>query len=134
MRTIELKKIERFYRNNGQEAERIARFTLTGKLEKADNLAHNLASDCLNIQIKSARATVCKGTNLEKYLKEDASSFFGYVVSDFSKMYLMNKTEYKSFVKTFGTITRESGKNGGSEKIRLKHESKEMIEWFREKL
>lgn len=131
MELIKLVAIERYYKNNGQEAERVARFTLTGELVKADNLAHNLGSDCLDIQIKSARATVCKGTDLNAYLDLDASNRFGYVTADFEKLYIMNREEYTEFVNQFGTVTRESGKNGGAEKIRLKHESKEMVEWFK---
>lgn len=131
MNRINLLSIERYYKNNGQEAERVARFTLTGELAKADNLAHNLGADCLDIQIKSARATVCKGTDLEAYLNLDASNRFGYVTADFKVMYIMSRTEYTEFVNQFGTITKESGKNGGAEKIRLKHESKDMIEWLK---
>lgn len=131
MNRINLLSIERYYKNNGQEAERVARFTLTGELAKADNLAHNLGADCLDIQIKSARATVCKGTDLEAYLNLDASNRFGYVTADFKVMYIMSRAEYTEFVNLFGTITKESGKNGGAEKIRLKHESKDMIEWLK---
>ena len=134
MELIRLISIERYYKNNGQEAERVARFTLTGELAKADNIRHDLGSDCLDIQIKSARATVCKGTDLEQYLALDASNRFGYVTADFQMMYIMNRTEYKLFVDEFGTVTRESGKNGGNEKIRLKHESVAMIEWFKKRI
>jgi hypothetical protein len=43
----------------------------------------------------------------------------------------MSKKEYLEFVIKFATLTRESTKNGGQEKIRLKTESKEMLEWLR---
>ena len=59
MTTINLKTINRMYKNNGQHAEQTARFTLTGKIEKADNRPHNLGGDIGNLQVKSARATVC---------------------------------------------------------------------------
>lgn len=130
MTTINLKTIDRMYKNNGQHAEQTARFTLTGKIEKADNRPHNLGGDIGNLQVKSARATVCTGTDLTEYLDRDGATAWGYVTEDFKTMYIMNRKEYEKFVKTFGTVTRESQKNGGNTKIRLKHESKEMREWF----
>ena len=130
MKTITLATLERQYKNNGQEAERIFRYTLTGEIVKADNLAHNLGADCLNYQVKSARATVCRGRDLATYLAEDKATEFAYVLADFSKAVIMNKEEYTEFVKLFGTTTRESAKNGGHEKIRLGHETEKMREWL----
>lgn len=117
------------YHNHGQNAEQSVRFTLTGEIAKADNIAHDKSADCLNYQIKSARATVCKGTDLEAYLDRDASTAYIYATED-GIAYIMNRKEYTEFVKTFGTVTRESNKNGGIEKIRLKHETSAMREWL----
>lgn len=117
------------YRNHGQNAEQSIRFTLTGEIAKADNIAHDKSADCLNYQIKSARATVCKGIDLEAYLDRDASTAYIYATED-GIAYIMNRKEYTEFVKTFGTVTRESSKNGGIEKIRLKHETSAMREWL----
>lgn len=130
MKTITLAKLDRQYANNGQEAERIFRYTLTGEIAKADNLPHNLGADCLNYQVKSARATVCRGTDLEAYLATDKATEFAYVNADFTTAYIMNKAEYTEFVRQFGTVTTESAKNGGHRKIRLKTEGKEMREWL----
>ena len=130
MTTITLAKLDRQYKNNGQEAERVFRYTLTGKIEKADNLAHNLGTDCLTYQVKSARATVCRGRDLATYLAEDKATEFAYVLADFSKAVIMNREEYTEFVSLFGTVTRESTKNGGHEKIRLGHETEKMREWL----
>ena len=117
------------YRNHGQDAEQSIRFALTGEICKADNLRHDLGADCLNFQIKSARATVCKGTDLEAYLDRDASTAYIYATND-GTAYIMDRAEYTEFVKAFGTVTRESASNGGAEKIRLGHESGKMLEWF----
>ena len=130
MKAINLAKLDRVYTNNGQEAERIFRYTLTGEIAKADNLRHNLGTDCLNYQVKSARATVCRGRDLLVYLAEDKATEFAYVTADFSKAYIMSKSEYVAFVNEFGTVTRESAKNGGHEKIRLGHETERMREWL----
>ena len=120
----------RRYSNIGQHAEQVARFTLTGKICKADNKPHDLSADCLNFQIKGARATVCRGTDLKAYLDRDAATAFIYVTADFETMYIMSRAEYEEFVNEFGTVTRESSRNGGTEKIRLGYESKRMREWL----
>lgn len=133
MRAVKLMEIERTYKNNGQHAEQIARYTLTGQIEKADNRPHNLGGDIGNIQIKSARATVCRGTDIEQYLNEDGATAWGYVTENFETMYIMDRKEWEKFIKIFGTITFESKKNGGFQKIRLKSESKEMKRWLTER-
>lgn len=123
----------RQYKNNGQNAEQWVRFTLTGKVEKADNIAHNLGTDCLNYQIKSARATVCKGTNINAYLAEETATEFIYATQN-GTAYIMNRVEYIAFVKEFGTVTKESSKNGGTEKIRLKSESVALLAYLAERV
>lgn len=132
MTTITLNnQIERQYKNNGQHAEQVVRFTLTGKIEKADNLPHTLGGDVLDIQIKSAKASVCKGYDIDKYLAVDGANRYAYVTKDFTTAYVMNRAEYREFVTEFGTRTHESKKNGGGEKIRLLDESQRMVEWFK---
>ena len=129
MKTITLTDIERTYTNNGQHLEQVFRYNLTGKIEKADNLAHDKGTDLFHYSIKSARATVCKGTDLETYLDTDKATEFVYITKTLTA-YIMNRTEYTDFVKTFGTVTKESTKNGGMEKIRLGHETAKMLEWL----
>ena len=117
------------YKNNGQNLEQSIRKALTGKLEKADNIAYDKEADCLNYQIKSARATVCKGTDLKAYLALDASTAYIYATKN-GIAYIMSRETYIEFCETFGTITRDSTKNGGKAKIRLGHETKALIEWL----
>ena len=121
--------INRTYNNNGQHLEQCFRFTLTGKIEKADNIAHDKGTDFGNYSIKSARATVCKGTDLNAYLDTDKATEFVYITKN-GIAYIMNRTEYTAFVETFGTVTTESAKNGGHKKIRLGHETAKMLEWL----
>lgn len=130
MERISMLSIAREYANNGQHAEQVFRFTMTGIIFRADNRPASESGDYLDIQIKSARATVCKGTDLEGYLAMDAANRYAYVTNDFKTAFIMTKTEWKQFVYKFGTVARESQKNGGKEKIRLKTESKEMREWL----
>lgn len=134
MDTLILAKIDRFYANNGQEAERVFRYTYTGKLTRADNIKHTDGADCDDIQIKSARASVCKGTDINAYLKNDKASRFAYVVKDMSIAYIMTRALYIEFVNAFATITTESAKNGGATKLRLKSESKAMLQWLAERV
>ena len=123
----------REYANNGQHMEQWTRYTLTGERTKADNLAHNLGADCLGYQIKSARATVCKGRDLTAYLAEDKATAYIYATAD-GIAYVMSRTEYIAFVAEFGTLTRESTKNGGAEKIRLKAEGKALLAYLAERV
>ena len=130
MKTITLcENFERTYKNNGQHLEQWFRFTLTGKVEKADNLAHDKGTDLLHYSIKSARATVCKGTDITAYLNTDKATEFVYITAN-GIAYIMNRTEYIAFVETFGTVTTESAKNGGHKKIRLGHETAKLLEWL----
>ena len=83
----------------------------------------------MGYQVKSARATVCKGTDLVAYLATDMATEYAYVTLD-GIAYIMTKTEYIEFVEVFGTVTRESSKNGGAEKIRLKSESTALLAYL----
>lgn len=130
MTTVTLKTIARVYANNGQHAEQVARFTLTGEICKADNKPFTASGDCGDIQIKSARATICHGTDLNAHFELDGANRYGYVTADFSVMYIMSRSEYAEFVAIFGTVTRDSQKNGGAEKIRLKPENEKMRQWL----
>lgn len=119
----------RQYRNNGQHMEQWVRYTLTGETAKADNLEHDKGADCLGYQIKSARATVCKGTDIRAYLATDKATAYIYATLD-GVAYEMTKTEYIEFVEMFGTVTTESTKNGGAKKIRLKHETPALLTYL----
>ena len=120
---------ERMYANNGQHLEQIYRFNKSGKICKADN---NKGCDYEDIQIKSARATICKGTDLKSHIKNDVAKRYVYITKSLIA-YEMNKAEYLEFCEMFTTLTRESQKNGGGEKMRLKSESKAMLEWLKAK-
>ena len=125
---------DRRYTNNGQEAERRFRFTLTGEDCKADNLPANEGCDVADISIKSARASLCKGCDIIAHLATDKAERFAYVTADFISAYIMNKTEYIEFANEFAKPAKESSKNGGAMKLRLGHETRKMIEWLAERV
>ena len=130
MKTITLcENFERTYKNNGQHLEQWFRYTLTGKTEKADNVRHDKGTDIGNYSVKSARATVCKGTDITAYLNTDKATEFVYITAN-GIAYVMNRTEYIAFVNAFGTVTCESAKNGGHKKVRLGHETAKLLEWL----
>ena len=118
------------YKNNGQEAERRFRFTLTGEDCKADNIPANKGCDLGNISIKSARASVCRGTDIDEHLRKDCAERFAYVTKGFTRAYIMERAKYKEFVELFSTVGHESKKNGGGLKLRLKDEPRAMLEWL----
>lgn len=120
------------YRNHGQDAEQSIRKALTGEIVRADNLAHDKGADCMGYQIKSARATVCKGTDIRAYLATDMATEYIYGTNN-GTAYIMSRTEYIEFVEVFGTVTRESTANGGAEKIRLKSESVALLAYLEER-
>lgn len=131
MRIVKLNtNIDRRYANNGQHAEQVARFTLTGEIVKADNKPFTAGTDVLDIQVKSARATVCDGLDIRAHVELDAAKCYGYVLADFTKMYIMSPDEWVKFVEKFATATTDSHKNGGRIKLRLSHESKAMRRWL----
>lgn len=130
MTHITLKHIARTYKNNGQHKEQVARFTLTGEIVKADNKPYYMGGDIGDLQVKSSKASICKGTDLRAHIANDGASRYGYVDDACKVMYILSKTEYIEFVEQFGYITKDSEKNGGAEKIRLKAESRKMIEWL----
>lgn len=130
MKKILLKQIDRVYKNNGQHAEQVARYTLTGEIVKADNKPFTAGGDVGDIQIKGNRATVCKGNDIDKHLAADGANRYGYVTEDFRTMVLMDKDEYRTFVETFASEDRESHKNGGGLKLRLRRENDTMRGWL----
>jgi hypothetical protein len=133
MTKITLQPIERVYKNNGQQAEITMRFTLTGEIGKADNKPHWMSGDVLDIQVKSQKATVCKGYDLKAYLDRDAARKYAYVSADFTTAYLMSREEWEEFCGQFTTKSRESARNGGGEKLQLLTESRRMKEYLNEK-
>ena len=132
MKTFQIEKISE-YKNNGQAREQDLRFALTNKIEKADNRPASECADCNGIQIKSARATICKGRDIRAHIENDTAKKYAYVTKD-NRVFLMDKKEYITFCTTFATVTTESAKNGGAVKTRLKHETPSLLAWLIERV
>lgn len=120
------------YTNGGQASQQWFAYTVTGERQKADNVPHDKGADVLHYQVKSARATVCKGTDIKAYLATDKATEYAYVAKN-GIAYIMSRTEYIEFIEAFGTVTRESNRNGGATKIRLKSESTALLTYLQER-
>lgn len=110
---------------------------------KHDSLPYDKGSDLdaagKHISIKASAFTLMSG-NLcegredfdgiwELYESRVHSDTFAYVTADFT-VYEMTLGEFKMFVYTFARTERESEKNGGAMKIRLRKESAKMLAWL----
>ena len=124
-----LKRYDSIYKNVGQQAEVDLAYTLTGKPKKADN--RKGGADVLSYQVKTFRATLCKGTDPKAVLEEykDAERF-AFVDSEESTWYDLSKAEFLEFVRAFARVERESNKNGGSAKLRLNGQKKAQRAWL----
>lgn len=122
----------RMYANNGQHTEQAVRFTLTNEIAKADNVPFYVSGDCMGYQVKSARATVCKGAtlaDLDEHIRRDRATRYIYATKG-ETAYIMTACEYREFADKFGRITKESAKNGGAVKRRLGYETPEMLAYL----
>lgn len=112
-----------------------------------DNLPYDKGSDLdttdgKHISIKASGFTLMAGSLCEGretfdgiwslYESRVHSDTFAYVTADYT-VYEMNIVEFKQFVYTFATTARESEKNGGAMKIRLRKETIKMLKWLADK-
>lgn len=130
--------------NRGQYLEYCYRYSETGEMQKADNISAKQGADLNNVSVKSARAsynvdiTEKNITNnvlslaILQALTEDKADDFVYLSPENNKIavYRMNKATFHEFLLMFGTLQRESSKNGGRIKIRLPRNDKDMIDWL----
>ena len=127
--------------NAGINAEQPLRYFLHGYTTAHDSRRFDEASDIDNISVKSAHFTLVQGGLLngselepmvDDYFSRVHSTEFAYVARDFT-VYMMNAEEFREFLMTFGTVERDSYKNGGKLKVRARSESKRMVEWLNER-
>ena len=110
---------------------------------KHDSADYRTASDISvgnrHISVKSSGATLMNGTMCEGqttfdgiwnvYARNTHSNEWAYVTADFTAYY-MDKGEFEAFLRQFARVERDSEKNGGQMKIRLRKESKKMLGWL----
>lgn len=108
-----------------------------------DSTDYRTSSDiCLgerHISVKASAFTLMSGNMCEGeesfegiwgvYKRNTHSNEWAYITEGY-KVYEMNMDEFEQFVRTFAHTERESEKNGGAMKIRLRKESKKMLAWL----
>ena len=143
MKVVKLLPIKRQYKNNGQHAEQLADYALTGQIRKADRVPFDKGSDIpeLEASVKSARFTLAstlKGETfeeqLEDYFARTASKVAVYVSLQLETAFVMDMEEFRAFIETFCKLQRSSSKNGGKQVIRMGTETKKVQEWLLERV
>ena len=66
---------------------------------------------------------------IEEYFKRTASKVWAYVTEQ-GTAYIMNETEFRTFLYTFGKFEQDSTRNGGKYKVRFPRETKAMLAWL----
>jgi hypothetical protein len=113
------------------------------KRSKHDAMPYDKGSDFeaddRHISVKSSGFTLmssslCEGETTfdgiwNVYSRNTASNLWAYVTKDFTAYY-MDKAEFEAFLRKFGRVERDSEKNGGAMKIRLRKESKKMLTYL----
>jgi len=128
--------------NAGDRAEENFDFLLNGRISGKNSLGYDRGSDVehdgVGYSVKSSHFTLAaagllKGDDmtakLNFYFATVHSSKVAYISKD-GNAYIMNMVEFREFLEVFGTLERESEKNGGGLKVRCKAESKKMIDWL----
>ncbi len=132
------------YANAGARAEQNLIYTICGQTRAHDSVPFDKGSDYpeWHMSIKSSRFTLASGHmmksttfdgQIEEYFTRTASKIWAYVAEN-GIAYIMNETEFRAFLVTFGKFERDSERNGGKNKIRFPRETKAIIQWLTERV
>lgn len=141
MTHIKVTEIERQYANFGNHAEQCLTYMLTGELRTHDHIRYDKGSDIpeFHMSVKSAKFTLMSGNLcesqdfdgiVEEFFQKTASEQFAYITQDMVA-YIMTATEFREFVYNFCRLERESSQNGGRYKVKMRMESKKVIEFLK---
>lgn len=144
MYTINTATIERTYSNFGSHAEQALAFTLTGEMRTHDKVPYHKGSDIpeYHMSVKTQgftlmSANLCESEDFEEiisqYMANVASTCVAYVAQNMVA-YVMNMVEFNEFLHLFCTTDRESSKNGGGIKVKMRKESKKVMDWLTAKV
>lgn len=138
--TITLHETFRNYKNFGQHAEQVLTYTLTGEIRKADKVPFYMGSDIpeYEMSVKSSKfslmsgnACICQDFDgmVEEFFSRAKSKQFAYITQDMVA-YVMNVEQFRQFVYEFCGLEKESSKNGGRYKVKMRAESKKTLAWL----
>lgn len=139
MTVIQALEINRTYTNNGQHAQQVVDFTLTGNIRKADNHKWDADSDIpeLNMSVKSARFTLAYSLNGETkeekiadYFNRVKSTSWAYMTNE-GVIYIMNRVEFYAFLMFCTALQKSSSSNGGHYTIKQNHETQKIRDWLK---
>ena len=129
-------------KNAGDRAEENFDYMLNGYISGKDSVGYDRGSDVthngIGYSVKSSHFTLASAklligddmtAKLDFYFATVHSTKVAYVSKD-SNAYVMNMVEFREFLEVFGSLEKESEKNGGGLKVRCKAETKKMIEWL----
>lgn len=144
MYTITCADINRTYSNFGTHAEQALAYTLTGEIRKHDRVPYDKDSDIpeYHMSVKSSgfslmSGNLCESEDFEEiinqYMTRVASKCVAYV-SQAMVAYVMNMVEFNEFLHKFCGLERESSKNGGHAKVKMRKESQKVIRWLEERV
>lgn len=144
MYTIQTTTIERTYKNFGKHAEQALAYTLTGEIRKADCVPYNVDSDIpeYHMSVKSRgfslmSGNLCRAQDFEgivnQYMGEVASKCVAYVAQNMVA-YVMDMEEFREFLYLSCGLCRESTRNGGRIKVKMRSESKKVLAWLNERV
>lgn len=128
------------YTNAGARAEQNLIYTICGQIRAHDSVPFDKGSDYpeWHMSIKSSRFTLASGHmmksttfsgQIEEYFERTASKVWAYVTEQ-GTAYIMNETEFRTFLYTFGKFEQDSTRNGGKYKVRFPRETKAMLAWL----
>ena len=133
-------------RNHGDFCEENLDFMLNGHISGKDSLPFDMASDVehdgIGYSVKSDHFTLVSarlvpGNDmaeiLDAYFARVHSTRWAYVGRN-DVAYIMDMGEFREFLEAFGTLERESQKNGGGLKVRCRAESRKMLDWLTERV
>ena len=140
MKTFTITESVTMYSNFGQHAEQNLAYHLTGEIRRHDRVAYDKGSDIpeYNLSVKSSAFTLMSGTAcmaqdfngiIDEYFSKVASKHIAYVTKNFN-VFVMNLDEFKSFLYQFARLEKDSEKNGGRYKVKMRKETSAMCEWL----
>lgn len=138
--TMKLDEPFRNYKTFGQHAEQLLTYALTGEIRKADKVRFDMGSDIpeFHMSVKSSKFSLMAGSACEsqtfegiceEFFAKVVSRQFAYITQDMV-VYIMNIEQFRQFVYMFCGLERESQKNGGRYKVKMRAESRKTIAWL----
>lgn len=128
--------------NRGQYKQKYVDFALTGMVRENDHVPYNMGCDIeeYGVSVKSEKFTLMSGGLcnaqdfngiIAEYFSNTASDTIAYVDRNLD-IYIMSNAQFEQFLISFAVLARESKRNGGRYKVRMRTESRKVQLWLNE--